>query len=75
MGAGSVVDVRAGIEHRFHSIEEDLTVLVVFASAGGGQGRHGRRPVGRGGTGGAVGRAAVGVGEGGGRLVGGWRVR
>ncbi len=29
--AGTVVFVEAGVEHRFHSIEEDLTVLVVFA--------------------------------------------
>ena len=28
---GSVVFVGAGAEHRFHSIEEDLEVLVVFA--------------------------------------------
>lgn len=31
--AGSVVYVAAGVEHRFHSIEEDLEVLVVFAPA------------------------------------------
>ena len=30
---GSVVFVRAGIEHRFHTIEEELTVLVFFAPA------------------------------------------
>ena len=29
--AGTVVFVEAGVDHRFHSIEEDLTVLVVFA--------------------------------------------
>ena len=28
---GSVLFVGAGVEHRFHSIEEDLEVLVVFA--------------------------------------------
>lgn len=33
VGAGSVVFVGAGVEHRFHSIEEDLTVLVFFAPA------------------------------------------
>ena len=31
VGAGSIVFVEAGIEHRFHSITRDLTVLVVFA--------------------------------------------
>lgn len=29
--AGSLVFVGAGVSHRFHSIREDLTVLVVFA--------------------------------------------
>jgi mannose-6-phosphate isomerase-like protein (cupin superfamily) len=33
VGAGTVVFVGAGVEHRFHSIEEDLTVLVFFAPA------------------------------------------
>ncbi|MCB0115113.1 MAG: cupin domain-containing protein [Caldilineaceae bacterium] len=33
VGPGSVVFVAAGVEHRFHSIEEDLSVLVVFAPA------------------------------------------
>lgn len=33
VGPGSVIYVAAGIDHRFHSIEEDLTVLVVFAPA------------------------------------------
>lgn len=33
--AGSVVYVAAGVEHRFHSITEDLTVLVFFAPAEG----------------------------------------
>lgn len=31
--AGSVVLVEAGVEHRFHSIMEDLTILVFFAPA------------------------------------------
>ena len=31
--AGSLVFVAANVEHRFHSIEEDLTVLVFFAPA------------------------------------------
>lgn len=30
---GSVLFVAAGVPHRFHSIEEDLKVLVVFAPA------------------------------------------
>lgn len=30
---GSVIFVAAGVEHRFHQISEDLTVLVVFAPA------------------------------------------
>ena len=30
---GSIVFVAAGVEHRFHSIEEDLSVLVFFAPA------------------------------------------
>jgi quercetin dioxygenase-like cupin family protein len=29
--AGDVVYVAAGVEHRFHSIEEDLRLVVVFA--------------------------------------------
>jgi len=33
MGPGSVAYVAAGVDHRFHSIEEDLEVLVLFASA------------------------------------------
>ena len=28
---GSIVYVKADIEHQFHSIEEDLTMLVFFA--------------------------------------------
>lgn len=31
--AGSIVYVAKSVEHRFHSIEEDLTVLVFFAPA------------------------------------------
>jgi mannose-6-phosphate isomerase-like protein (cupin superfamily) len=31
--AGSVVFVAAGVEHRFHSIIEDLAILVFFAPA------------------------------------------
>ena len=31
VGPGSVVFVAAGVEHRFHSITSDLTILVVFA--------------------------------------------
>ena len=30
--AGAVLFVAAGVEHRFHSIEEDLEILVFFAS-------------------------------------------
>lgn len=32
VSAGSVIFVAKGIAHRFHDIEEDLTVLVFFAS-------------------------------------------
>ncbi len=32
---GTVLFVEAGVEHRFHSIAEDLEVLVVFAPAEG----------------------------------------
>ena len=35
IGAGSVLFVEAGIEHRFHAIVEDPTVLVFFAPAEG----------------------------------------
>lgn len=35
VGPGSVVYVAAGVDHRFHSIEEDLEVLVLFAPAEG----------------------------------------
>ena len=31
--AGSIVYVAKNVEHKFHSIEEDLTVLVFFAPA------------------------------------------
>ncbi len=31
--AGSVLYVAAGVEHRFHSIAEDLSILVFFAPA------------------------------------------
>jgi mannose-6-phosphate isomerase-like protein (cupin superfamily) len=33
VGAGSVIFVAAGVEHRFQTIEEELTVLVFFAPA------------------------------------------
>jgi mannose-6-phosphate isomerase-like protein (cupin superfamily) len=31
VGPGSVLFVEAGVEHRFHTITQDLSVLVVFA--------------------------------------------
>ena len=31
IGPGSVIFVGAGVEHRFHSIQEDLKLLVMFA--------------------------------------------
>ncbi len=31
VGPGSIVFVKAGVDHRFHDIVEDLTVLVLFA--------------------------------------------
>ena len=31
--AGSIIYVKAHVEHRFHSISEDLRVLVIFAPA------------------------------------------
>jgi len=34
VGPGSVIYVSAGDEHRFHSITEDLRILVFFASNG-----------------------------------------
>jgi mannose-6-phosphate isomerase-like protein (cupin superfamily) len=33
VGPGSIVFVATGVEHRFHTIEEDLSILVVFAPA------------------------------------------
>ncbi len=33
VSAGSIVYVAANVPHRFHTIEEDLTVLVFFAPA------------------------------------------
>jgi quercetin dioxygenase-like cupin family protein len=33
VGSGSVLFVKAGVEHRFHAIAEELTVLVFFAPA------------------------------------------
>ncbi len=33
VGGGTVIFVEAGTEHRFHSIEEELVVLVVFGPA------------------------------------------
>jgi mannose-6-phosphate isomerase-like protein (cupin superfamily) len=33
VGPGSIVFVAAHVDHRFHSIEENLTVLVFFAPA------------------------------------------
>ncbi|MCU0492086.1 MAG: cupin domain-containing protein, partial [Chloroflexaceae bacterium] len=37
VAAGSVVFGAAGVEHRFHSISEELAVRVVFAPAEGSQ--------------------------------------
>lgn len=33
VSAGSMVYVPRGVEHRFHTISEDLTILVVFSPA------------------------------------------
>lgn len=33
VSAGSLLFVRAGVEHRFHDIVEDLEILVFFSSA------------------------------------------
>lgn len=33
IGPGSIVFVAATVDHRFHTIEEDLTILVFFAPA------------------------------------------
>jgi mannose-6-phosphate isomerase-like protein (cupin superfamily) len=41
VGPGSVVYVAAGVPHHFHTIEDDLEILVVFAPA-----QHTRRPPG-----------------------------
>ena len=35
VGPGAVIYVAAGVDHRFHSIEADLEVLVLFAPAEG----------------------------------------
>lgn len=35
VAAGALLFVAAGVEHRFHAIEEDLSVLVLFAPAEG----------------------------------------
>ncbi len=45
VSAGSIVFVAAHVPHRFHTIEEDLTVLVFFAPAEYSQASHQvRRP-------------------------------
>ena len=50
IGPGSVIFVGADVEHRFHSITEDLKLLVVFApprgslQPGGGRGGSGPLP-------------------------------
>ena len=41
VGPGTVIFVPAGEEHRFHSITEDLSLLVVFAPAEREEGRGG----------------------------------
>jgi quercetin dioxygenase-like cupin family protein len=33
VSSGSVIFVEAGVEHRFHKIEENLQILVFFAPA------------------------------------------
>src|SRR5262245_45315744 len=43
VAAGSVIFVPAGEEHRFHSITEDLALLVVFAPAEGSAADTGKR--------------------------------
>ena len=35
VSSGSIVYVAAGVEHRFHAIEEDMTILVFFAPSEG----------------------------------------
>ena len=37
VGPGSIVFVKAGDEHRFHDISEELSILVFFAPAEGSQ--------------------------------------
>ena len=37
MGPGTVVYVPTEVEHRFHMIDEDLTILVFFAPAEDGE--------------------------------------
>jgi len=37
IGPGTLLYVPAGAEHRFHSIREDLTLMVAFAPAEGAQ--------------------------------------
>ncbi len=39
VGPGSIIYVAAGVGHRFHSITEDLQILVFFAPAEGGERR------------------------------------
>lgn len=39
VGTGSIVFVAAGVEHRFHSIEAELQVLVAFGPAEGTRAR------------------------------------
>lgn len=39
VGPGSVVFVAAGVVHRFHDIEEDLSLLVAFGPAEGSRAR------------------------------------
>ncbi len=38
VGPGSVVFVAAGVDHRFHDIEEELVVIVVFGPPEGSRG-------------------------------------
>jgi mannose-6-phosphate isomerase-like protein (cupin superfamily) len=39
VGPGSIIYVTAGVPHRFHAIEEDLEILVIFTPA-----EYARRP-------------------------------
>ena len=41
VGPGSVIYVAATVPHRFHTIEEDLEILVIFAPAQGTRGQAG----------------------------------